>query len=96
MRRKGYYPYDYFDSFSKFHRNLSPPHRPSSIPSQIKPVSDDDHQYAQRIWKATPQTLVTSTIPYVTSDALLHGCIPEFQKIMPQFHATPPMYTDLD
>ncbi|GBN91024.1 hypothetical protein AVEN_195498-1, partial [Araneus ventricosus] len=50
MRRKGCYPYDYFDSFSKFTETSLPPQSAFFNSFTNEPVSDDDYQYAQRIW----------------------------------------------
>ncbi|GBN71052.1 hypothetical protein AVEN_232186-1, partial [Araneus ventricosus] len=72
MRRKGYYPYDYFDSFSKFTETSLPPQSAFFNTLTNEPVSDDDYQYAQRIWNIfNLQTLGDFHNLYVTSDVLL-------------------------
>ncbi|GBO19490.1 hypothetical protein AVEN_201204-1 [Araneus ventricosus] len=94
MRRKGCYPYDYFDSFSKFTETSLPPQSAFFNSLTNEPVSDDDYQYAQRIWNIfNLQTLGDFHDLYVTSDVLLLADVfQNFRKLCFQFYKIDPSH----
>ncbi|GBN67380.1 hypothetical protein AVEN_149573-1 [Araneus ventricosus] len=72
ITRKGCYPYDYFDSFSKFNETSLPPKSAFFNSLTNEAVSDKDYGYAQKIWNIfNLQTLGDFHDLYVTSDVLL-------------------------
>ncbi|GBM44867.1 hypothetical protein AVEN_157095-1 [Araneus ventricosus] len=94
VRRKGCYPYDYFDSFSKFTETSLPPLSAFFNSLTNEPVSDDDYQYAQRIWNIfNLQTLGDFHDLYVTSDVLLLADVfQNFRKLCLQFYKIDPSH----
>jgi hypothetical protein len=51
LTRKGVFPYDWFDSYSKLAAKALPPIE--SFKSELSgPISEDAYEYAQRVWKA--------------------------------------------
>ena len=51
MKRKGVYPYDYMDSFSKFSDKKLPQKEDFYSLLNAEDISDDDYQHAKDVWK---------------------------------------------
>ena len=52
MKKKGVYPYDYMDSFSRFNENQSPKRKEFYSILNDTDVSEDDYKHAQKVWDA--------------------------------------------
>ena len=51
LTRKGIYPYEYMSSWDKFRETQLSPKEPFYSSLNMSNVSDDDYEYAQRVWK---------------------------------------------
>ena len=51
MSKKGVYPYDYIDSFSKFDKTESPTKEEFYSILNDWHISDEDYEHAQKVWK---------------------------------------------
>ena len=51
MSKKGVYPYDYIDSFSKFDKTESPTKEEFYNILNDQHISDEDYEHAQKVWK---------------------------------------------
>ena len=72
VRRKGVYPYEYFDTFQKFSETSLPPK--SAFYSQLKnsPISDDDYKHAENTFSTFEMDSLGSFHDYYISlDILL-------------------------
>ena len=72
MKKKGVYPYDYMDSFSRFNENQLPKREEFySILNDID-ISEDDYRHAQKVWDALKiRNLGEYHDLYLKTDALL-------------------------
>jgi len=52
MKKKGVYPYDYMDSFSKFNENQLPKREDFYSILNDTDISEDDYKHAQEVWDA--------------------------------------------
>src|SRR6266436_379929 len=56
MLRKGVFPYDWFDSFEKFHEPQLPPKASFNNILTETDISDEDYAHAQNVWTAFNMT----------------------------------------
>ncbi|GBM60377.1 hypothetical protein AVEN_156939-1 [Araneus ventricosus] len=87
-------PYDYFDSFAKFIETSLTQKSAFYNSLSNKEVSDDDYEYAQRIWSIfNLQTLGDYHDLYVTSDVLILADVFEnFRKVCLDYYKTDPCH----
>ena len=52
MKKKGVYPYDYMDSFSRFNENQLPKREEFYSVLNDTDISEDDYKHAQKVWDA--------------------------------------------
>ena len=52
MKKKGVYPYDYMDSFSRFNENQLPKREEFYSILNDTDISEDDYKHAQKVWDA--------------------------------------------
>ena len=52
MKKKGVYPYDYMDSFSRFNGNQLPKREEFYSILNDTDISEDDYKHAQKVWNA--------------------------------------------
>ena len=52
LTRKGIYPYEYMSSWDKFEESQLPPIEAFCGNLSMTNISEDDYQYAQRVWDA--------------------------------------------
>ena len=52
MKKKGVYPYDYLDSFSRFNENQLPKREEFYSILNDTDISEDDYKHAQEVWDA--------------------------------------------
>ena len=52
MKKKGFYPYDYMDSFSRFNENQLPKREDFYSILNDTDISEDDYKHAQEVWDA--------------------------------------------
>ena len=52
MKKKGVYPYDYMDSFSRFNENQLPKREEFYSILNDTDISEDDYKHAQEVWDA--------------------------------------------
>ena len=52
MKKKGVYPYDYMDSFSRFNENQLPKREEFYSILNETDISEDDYKHAQKVWDA--------------------------------------------
>ena len=99
MLRKGVYPYEYMDSFSKFHEEKLPPLNAFYSTLTHQNISENDYAHAHNVWKSfNLKTLGEYHDTYLCSDVLLLADIFEnfrelalkFYKIDPAHHYTAP------
>ena len=50
MKRKGVYPYDYMDSFSKFNDNELPKRKEFYNLLNDNNISEDEYNHAKQVW----------------------------------------------
>ena len=72
MKKKGVYPYDYMDSFSKFNETNLPNKEDFYSLLLDEPISDDQYRHAQNVWDAFQiKNLGEYHDLYLESDVLL-------------------------
>ena len=49
--RKGFYTYEYIDSWEKFEENSLPDKRTFYNELNLKDMTDKDYEHAQKVWK---------------------------------------------
>ncbi|KAF8794328.1 hypothetical protein HNY73_002319 [Argiope bruennichi] len=94
ITRKGCYPYDYFNTFSKFSETCLPPKSAFYNSLSNEDVSDEDYEYAKKIWNVFDMhTLGDFHNLYVISDILLLADVFEsFRKICLQYYKIDPCH----
>ncbi|GFV94213.1 uncharacterized protein TNCV_1136681 [Trichonephila clavipes] len=93
--RKGCYPYEYFDSFSKFYETQLPPQSAFFNSLTNENVSREDYEYAHDIWNIFQMhTLGDYHDLYVTVDVLLLSDIFEnFRTLCQNYYKIDPCHT---
>ena len=72
MKKKGVYPYDYMDSFSKFNERTLPNKEDFYSLLLDEPISDDQYKHAQHVWNTFQiRNLGEYHDLYLESDVLL-------------------------
>ena len=51
LLRKGVYPYEYMDSWERFHETLLAPRKAFYSKLNLEHISDKDYNYAQKVWE---------------------------------------------
>ena len=51
LLRKGVYPYEYMDSWERFHETLLAPRKAFYSELNLEHISDKDYNYAQKVWE---------------------------------------------
>ncbi|GFY67148.1 uncharacterized protein TNIN_416021 [Trichonephila inaurata madagascariensis] len=95
ITRKGCYPYEYFDSFSKFYETQLPPQSAFFNSLTNENVSREDYEYAHQIWNIFQmRTLGDYHDLYVTVDVLLLSDIFEnFRTLCQNYYKIDPCHT---
>ncbi|GFU61268.1 uncharacterized protein TNCV_5033271 [Trichonephila clavipes] len=95
ITRKGCYPYEYFDSFSKFYETQLPPQSAFFNSLTNENVSREDYEYAHHIWNIFQMhTLGDYHDLYVTVDVLLLSDIFEnFRTLCQNYYKIDPCHT---
>ncbi|GFS99851.1 uncharacterized protein TNCV_1063021 [Trichonephila clavipes] len=95
ITRKGCYPYEYFDSFSKFYETQLPPQSALFNSLTNENVSREDYEYAHHIWNIFQMhTLGDYHDLYVTVDVLLLSDIFEnFRTLCQNYYKINPCHT---
>ncbi|GFW51080.1 uncharacterized protein TNCV_3593621 [Trichonephila clavipes] len=95
ITRKGCYPYEYFDSFSKFYETQLPPQSAFFNSLTNENVSREDYEYAHHIWNIFQMhTLRDYHDLYVTVDVLLLSDIFEnFRTLCQNYYKIDPCHT---
>ena len=72
LKRKGVFPYDYFNSFERFKEKELPPIEMFYLILNEKDISNSDYEHAQKVWK-TFNMNVFKEYPdlYLQTDVLL-------------------------
>ena len=51
LLRKGFYPYEYIDSWEEFHENLLPDKNAFYSKLNLEDITDKDYEHAQKVWE---------------------------------------------
>ena len=91
LRRKGVYPYEYIDSYSRFEEHQLPPKEAFYSKLTREDISDTDYQHAQRVWKEFDcKTMGDYHDLYLRTDVLL------LADVFETFRATSMKHYQLD
>ena len=52
LLRKGVYPYEYMDSWEKFHETVLSPKKAFYSNLNLEDISDEDYLHTQQVWNA--------------------------------------------
>ena len=78
LLRKGFYPYEYMDSWEKFDENTLPPKEAFYSNSNLEDISDEDYMHAQKVWDVFQiKNLGEHHDIYVQTDTLLLSDVSE-------------------
>ena len=76
IRRKGVFPYSYFDSMAKLQESSLPPRKAFTNDLNGEECSEEDYQFAQRAWQEFDcQTFGDYLMAYLKLDVLLLACV---------------------
>ena len=79
IKRKGVFPYSYFDSLSRLQETSLPPRSAFKNDLNGKECSEEDYRFAQRAWQEFDcQTFEDYLVVYLKLDVLLLACV--FEK----------------
>ena len=79
IKRKGVFPYSYFDSLSKLQESCLPPREAFKNDLNGEECSEEDYRFAQRAWQEFDcQTFEDYLMMYLKLDVLLLACV--FEK----------------
>ena len=94
LLRKGVYPYSYMDSYSRFEETSLPSKADFYNKLTKSDISDQDHQYAQRVWReCNIHTMGEYHDLYLKTDVLLLADIFEhFRKTCVQYYKLDPTH----
>ena len=94
LLRKGVYPYEYMDSWTKFDENILLPKEAFHSNLNLENISDEDYTHAQKIWDIFEiKNLGEYHDLYVQSDTLLLSDIFEnFRNIFLNIYKLEPVY----
>ena len=51
LLRKGFYPYEYIDSWEEFDKNLLPDKKAFYSKLNLEDITDKDYEHAQKVWE---------------------------------------------
>ena len=92
LKRKGVYPYEYMDSFERFHETELPPKQAffSSLKGEV--ISDEDYEHAQTVWKTFDiKTMREYHDLYLRTDVLLLADVMQaFRTMCLEYYALDP------
>ena len=83
IKKKGVYPYEYIDNYSKFNETRLPPKESFYSKLRQDGISDKDYSHAQKVWETFKcEKLEDYHMLYLKSDVLLlHDCIMNFRDV---------------
>ena len=84
LRKKGIYPYEYIDDYSKFNEIQLPSKESFYSKLRQEGISDKDYSHAQKVWETFKcEKLEDYHMLYLKSDVLLlHDCIMNFRDVI--------------
>ena len=94
LLRKGFYPYEYMDSWEKFDENTLPPKEAFYSNSNLEDISDEDYMHAQKVWDVFQiKNLGEHHDIYVQTDTLLLSDVSEnFRNMCLNIYGLDPVY----
>ena len=94
MKQKGIYPYDYMDSFEKFHEKQLPSKEEFHSILSNEHITDEQYDHAQNVWKTfNLKTMGDYHDLYLKSDILLLADVFEnFRKTCLQYYELDPCH----
>ena len=94
LLRKGFYPYEYMDSWEKFDENTLPPKEAFYGNSNLEDISDEDYMHAQKVWDVFQiKNLGEHHDIYVQTDTLLLSDVSEnFRNMCLNIYGLDPVY----
>ena len=94
MKQKGIYPYDYMDSFEKFHEKQLPSKEEFHSILSNEHITDEQYDHAQNVWKTfNLKTMGDYHDLYLKSDILLLADVFEnFRKTCLQYYKLDPCH----
>ena len=78
LLRKGVYPYEYIDSWEKFHETSLPPKKDFYSELTLEDISDKDHNHAQKVFEVYCTDMVDYHDFYVQTDTFW---LEKFEKL---------------